>query len=197
MLMEEHSSRGIPPPCGLLMQAQAEILGRSKGQDVAMLVHHSRNSEQKKWDETLVLALSGMGRLLRMHLLIIAPMQAFPQVLPAPVALWSPLQLLAIAMQPGGTPACAPSRRRSCNSDWKRAKHTWAYVSGTKQAPSSWAAGLGRADDDCGECISGRPPRGGSGSHCSHHPDDAGAWWQSISVPADVEAGSARNRCWC
>jgi len=47
-----------------------------------MLMHHSRNSEQKQWDETLVLALSGMGRLLRAHLPLLVPMQAFPQVLP-------------------------------------------------------------------------------------------------------------------
>ena len=46
-----------------------------------MLMHHSRNSEQKQWDETLVLALSGMGRLLRAHLPLLVPMQAFPQVL--------------------------------------------------------------------------------------------------------------------
>ncbi len=48
---------------------------------VKMLMHHSRNSEQKQWDETLVLALSGMGRLLRAHLPLLVPMQAFPQVL--------------------------------------------------------------------------------------------------------------------
>ena len=44
-----------------------------------MLVHHSRNSEQKQWDETLVLAVSGMARLLRAHLATIAPKPAFPQ----------------------------------------------------------------------------------------------------------------------
>lgn len=33
-----------------------------------MLVHHSRNSAQKQWDETLVLVLTGMGRLLRTYL---------------------------------------------------------------------------------------------------------------------------------
>ena len=74
------SARGQSLCCG--WQAQVEILGKVKGQSVAMLVHHSRNSEQKQWDETLVLALSGMGRLLRAHLTIIAPMQAFPQVGP-------------------------------------------------------------------------------------------------------------------
>ena len=60
-------------------QAAAEILGRVRGESVAMLVHHSRNSAQKQWDETLVLALGGMGRLLRAHLPLVARMPAFPQ----------------------------------------------------------------------------------------------------------------------
>lgn len=61
------------------VQAAAEILGRVKGESVAMLVHHSRNSAQKQWDETLVLALGGMGRLLRAHLALLARMPALPQ----------------------------------------------------------------------------------------------------------------------
>ncbi len=63
------------------MQTKGEVLGRLRGVSVKMLMHHSRNSEQKQWDETLVLALSGMGRLLRAHLPLLVPMQAFPQVL--------------------------------------------------------------------------------------------------------------------
>jgi hypothetical protein len=47
-----------------------------------MLVHHSRNSAQKQWDETLVLALGGMGRLLRAHLPLLSRMPAFPQARP-------------------------------------------------------------------------------------------------------------------
>lgn len=43
-------------------------------------MHHSRNSQQKAWDETLVLALAGMGKLLRSHFLIIAVMPDFPLV---------------------------------------------------------------------------------------------------------------------
>lgn len=35
---------------------------------MVMLVHHSRNSEQKQWDETLVLALAGAGKVLRSYL---------------------------------------------------------------------------------------------------------------------------------
>lgn len=37
-----------------------------------MLVHHSRNSEQKQWDETLVLVIQGIGRLLRTFLPVLA-----------------------------------------------------------------------------------------------------------------------------
>ena len=44
------------------------VLGQSRGKEVRMMVHHSRNSEQKQWDETVVIALGGMARLLRAHL---------------------------------------------------------------------------------------------------------------------------------
>lgn len=47
---------------------------------MAMLVHHSRNSVQKQWEETLVLALSGMGRILRAHLPVLVAMPGFSQV---------------------------------------------------------------------------------------------------------------------
>ena len=63
-----------------LLQTKGEVLGRLRGVSVKMLMHHSRNSEQKQWDETLVLALSGMGRLFRAHLPLLVPMPAFPQV---------------------------------------------------------------------------------------------------------------------
>ena len=63
-----------------LVQNQAEILGKVKGKSVAMVMHHSRNSQQKMWDETLVLALAGMGRLLRAHFAILVAMPAFSQV---------------------------------------------------------------------------------------------------------------------
>lgn len=69
---------GGSPLCAL--QTKGEVLGRLRGVSVKMLMHHSRNSEQKQWDETLVLALSGMGRLFRAHLPLLVPMQAFPQV---------------------------------------------------------------------------------------------------------------------
>lgn len=45
-----------------------------------MLVHHSRNSAQKQWEETLVLALGGMARILRAHLPTLVPMPGFSQV---------------------------------------------------------------------------------------------------------------------
>lgn len=49
---------------------------------MAMLVHHSRNSVQKQWEETLVLALGGMARILRAHLPVLVDMPGFSQVPP-------------------------------------------------------------------------------------------------------------------
>ncbi|XP_050379358.1 uncharacterized protein LOC126796668 isoform X2 [Argentina anserina] len=40
-------------------------LGTRGGKAVHMLIHHSRNTAQKQWDETLVLVLGGVSRILR------------------------------------------------------------------------------------------------------------------------------------
>ncbi|GMH11321.1 hypothetical protein Nepgr_013162 [Nepenthes gracilis] len=40
-------------------------LGTRGGKTIHMLIHHSRNTAQKQWDETLVLVLGGIARLLR------------------------------------------------------------------------------------------------------------------------------------
>ncbi|KAK6233045.1 hypothetical protein SCA6_003118 [Theobroma cacao] len=44
---------------------QGKELGIRAGKAVHMLIHHSRNTAQKQWDETLVLVLGGIARLLR------------------------------------------------------------------------------------------------------------------------------------
>ncbi|XP_043691175.1 protein MON2 homolog isoform X2 [Telopea speciosissima] len=44
---------------------QGKELGMRGGKAVHMLIHHSRNTAQKQWDETLVLVLGGIARLLR------------------------------------------------------------------------------------------------------------------------------------
>ncbi|GMI84989.1 hypothetical protein like AT5G27970 [Hibiscus trionum] len=44
---------------------QGKELGTQGGKAVHMLIHHSRNTAQKQWDETLVLVLGGIARLLR------------------------------------------------------------------------------------------------------------------------------------
>ncbi|XP_042513144.1 protein MON2 homolog isoform X2 [Macadamia integrifolia] len=44
---------------------QGKELGTRRGKAVHMLIHHSRNTAQKQWDETLVLVLGGIARLLR------------------------------------------------------------------------------------------------------------------------------------
>lgn len=49
-------------------QADQALLGKSGGEAVRLVVHHTHNSEAKQWDETVVLALSGTARLLKAHL---------------------------------------------------------------------------------------------------------------------------------
>ncbi|KAJ4816243.1 ARM repeat superfamily protein [Rhynchospora pubera] len=44
---------------------QGKELGTRGGKAVHMLIHHSRNTAQKQWDETIVLVLGGIARLLR------------------------------------------------------------------------------------------------------------------------------------
>ncbi|KAJ6846953.1 protein MON2-like protein isoform X4 [Iris pallida] len=44
---------------------QGKELGIRGGKAVHMLIHHSRNTAQKQWDETIVLVLGGITRLLR------------------------------------------------------------------------------------------------------------------------------------
>ncbi|CAL9055746.1 unnamed protein product [Musa banksii] len=44
---------------------QGKELGTRGGKAVHMLIHHSRNTAQKQWDETIVLVLGGITRLLR------------------------------------------------------------------------------------------------------------------------------------
>ncbi|OVA15488.1 protein of unknown function DUF1981 [Macleaya cordata] len=44
---------------------QGKELGVRGGKAIHMLIHHSRNTAQKQWDETLVLVLGGIARLLR------------------------------------------------------------------------------------------------------------------------------------
>lgn len=44
-----------------------------------MLMHHSRNSEQKQWDETLVLTVGGCAKVLRSHLGVLSGLQAWRQ----------------------------------------------------------------------------------------------------------------------
>eukprot|EP00899_Mesostigma_viride_P020318 jgi/Mesvir1/28288/Mv04811-RA.1 len=54
-------------------------LGREKGQAVMMLVHHSRNSAQKQWDETLVTTLKGMAKVLRSYFPVLCTMEGFQE----------------------------------------------------------------------------------------------------------------------
>ena len=46
-------------------EEQDATVGSKDGERVVMLVHHSRNTASKQWDETLTLSLGGVGKLAR------------------------------------------------------------------------------------------------------------------------------------
>lgn len=56
---------------------QGKELGTRGGKAVHMLIHHSRNTAQKQWDETLVLVLGGIARLLRSFFPFLANLNNF------------------------------------------------------------------------------------------------------------------------
>lgn len=76
-------------------EAEAALLGKSKGEDVHLVVHHSRNTEQKQWDETVVVCLAGMSRLLRSHMQTISQMPGFEDG-------WSELMVVVESSLAGG-----------------------------------------------------------------------------------------------
>lgn len=56
---------------------QGKELGTRGGKAVHMLIHHSRNTVQKQWDETLVLVLGGIARLLRSFFPLLSDLSNF------------------------------------------------------------------------------------------------------------------------
>ncbi|CAI7921397.1 unnamed protein product, partial [Closterium sp. NIES-53] len=61
-------------------EAPGTEIGRQGGRSVMMLVHHSRNTAQKQWDETLVMALNGLARLIRAFFPLLHTMENFREV---------------------------------------------------------------------------------------------------------------------
>eukprot|EP00966_Prymnesium_polylepis_P216030 5001139-Prymnesium_polylepis.1 len=55
----------------------APTLGTEGGRPVLMLLHHSRDTASKQWDETWVLTLSQTGRLFRTFLPLLLEQPAF------------------------------------------------------------------------------------------------------------------------
>lgn len=76
-------------------ESEAALLGRSRGNQVRLVMHHSRNTEQKQWDETVVVTVGGMARLLRAHLPAIAAMEGME-------AGWDELMVVAESSLAGG-----------------------------------------------------------------------------------------------
>eukprot|EP00250_Pteridium_aquilinum_P017543 c23683_g1_i1 orf=245-5539(+) len=58
---------------------QGRELGTQGGKPVHMLVHHSRNTAQKQWDETLVFVLNGIRRLLKHLFALLLKVKNFRQ----------------------------------------------------------------------------------------------------------------------
>lgn len=56
---------------------QGKELGIRGGKAVHMLIHHSRNTAQKQWDETIVLILGGIARILRSFFPFLRSMENF------------------------------------------------------------------------------------------------------------------------
>ena len=76
-------------------EAEAALLGRSKGEQVRLVVHHSRNTEQKQWDETVVVCLAGMSRLMHSQFERMTRMPGFDEG-------WSELMLVIESSLAGG-----------------------------------------------------------------------------------------------
>lgn len=71
------------------------VVGRERGRSVTLMVHHSRNSAQKQWDETLSLMMNSVGRLIRAHVAALVSVDGFGDK-------WlSYLRLLANALRTG------------------------------------------------------------------------------------------------
>ena len=65
--------------------AASHELGRDKdsGRSVMMMVHHSRDTAQKQWDETRVFALQGAARVLKVYVEAWGQLQEFVELWPA------------------------------------------------------------------------------------------------------------------
>ena len=66
------------------VSATSHELGRDKdsGRSVMMMVHHSRDTAQKQWDETRVFALQGAARVLRVYVEAWGQLQEFVELWP-------------------------------------------------------------------------------------------------------------------
>ena len=60
-------------------EEQDATVGSKDGERVVMLVHHSRNTASKQWDETLTLSLGGVGKLARAHFPAVASLDGFDE----------------------------------------------------------------------------------------------------------------------
>ena len=70
--------------------AVEQEVGKELGRSVKLLVHHTRNTAAKQWEETLALALGGLGKVMRAHLVRLKEMGDFGK-------LWSAMLMVGWA----------------------------------------------------------------------------------------------------
>ena len=132
-------------------QAAPEI-GELDGQKIQLMVHHSRNTERKQWDETETLALTGVGRLLRAHFDAVAKFDGFDKKLEwylqwvtrsiaegSPEVSCAAVKSLHTVMEAGGTAGMTRSR-------WKKATRVLMTAAKGMNAAGSKVSGKTRYD---------------------------------------------------
>lgn len=77
-------------------ESEGVEIGREKGRSVMLLMHYSRNSERKQWEETMVLALNGLCKILRLYLPLLLGLHAFSQA-------WEQITIICMNSMAQGT----------------------------------------------------------------------------------------------
>jgi hypothetical protein len=68
-LLQDVEQRGITATS---TEAIGKQLGKDRGKTVMMLMHHSRNTEQKQWDESRVVVLNGVAKIFSTYLQLLS-----------------------------------------------------------------------------------------------------------------------------
>jgi hypothetical protein len=89
----------VAHPVTMLLSVPVTHSDATEGKEVKMLMHHSRNTEQKRWEESLMLALGGAAKVLRAHLPTVVHMEGFSEA-------WAGLMQVRTGVYPGQCSGC-------------------------------------------------------------------------------------------